>query len=364
MEKVTKIRVKQSDGTFGAAIPIGAKSENITMADNSTLQETMGNIGVSTNGSVKEQLDSLKTKIGTTDISTIGNDVTTAISQLNVNKANNSSLNNYLLKTDISDWAKSSTKPTYTASEVGALASDGNAVSATKATQDGSGNTITSTYLKLTGGTLTNYLNIGVDTDTDPKALFLNTANHVGSIQINTNGTFGAWSHTNSKWVWNCSASGGSVFNGLAIQATQAANGIALGVGAGETLSFNGIYAGHVTGSQKGIEFFIPTSRVLSDTPTCTALSVVVRHADGGYPYARSGTNGATYTPLTGISIWASGKTVRTGEVASISCANRTDGVQVTVTFGYQLAKTSANATAVTNNVPVSVAASGTITFA
>ena len=33
-------------------------------------------------------------------------------------------LSNYLQKTDISDWAKASTKPTYTASEVGAAASD------------------------------------------------------------------------------------------------------------------------------------------------------------------------------------------------------------------------------------------------
>ena len=33
-------------------------------------------------------------------------------------------LSNYLQKTDISDWAKASTKPTYTASEVGAAASN------------------------------------------------------------------------------------------------------------------------------------------------------------------------------------------------------------------------------------------------
>ena len=80
---------------------------------------------------------------------------------------------NYLLKTDISSWAKSSTKPTYTASEVGALASNGNAVSATKATQDGNGNNIVNTYLtktdassnylKLSGGTLSGDISINND---------------------------------------------------------------------------------------------------------------------------------------------------------------------------------------------------------
>ena len=43
---------------------------------------------------------------------------------------------------------------------------DGNATSATKATQDGDGNTISSTYLKLTGGTLTGNLSI-LTGDTD-----------------------------------------------------------------------------------------------------------------------------------------------------------------------------------------------------
>lgn len=43
-------------------------------------------------------------------------------------------------------WAKAASKPTYTAAEVGALAAGANAVSATKATQDGNGEVISSTY--------------------------------------------------------------------------------------------------------------------------------------------------------------------------------------------------------------------------
>ena len=47
-----------------------------------------------------------------------------------------------------------------TAANIGALAADGNAVSATKATQDGNGNVITSTYLPLSGGTITGNLRL------------------------------------------------------------------------------------------------------------------------------------------------------------------------------------------------------------
>lgn len=46
---------------------------------------------------------------------------------------------------DVYSWAKAATKPSYTASEVGALASDGTAV---RATADADGNTISSTYMK------------------------------------------------------------------------------------------------------------------------------------------------------------------------------------------------------------------------
>ena len=261
-------------------------------------------------------------------------------------------------------WSDTASKWVVECKTDGTVTLNGNATSATK---DGSGNTITSTYLKLTGGTLTGNLVIGVNTDTDAKVLYLNNVKHAGSIQINTNGTFGAYSHTHSKWVWNCSVGGVSFFNGLADQASKAANGVGLGIGAGSSLSFNGVLcAGMITGGQTVLQFFIPSSRVLSGTPTCTALSIILRHADGGYPYARSGSNGATYTPLGGdyTSIWTSGKTVRTGEIKSISCANKVDGVLVTVTFGYQLAKTSGSTTAVTNNVPASVMATGTITFA
>lgn len=153
-----------------------------------------------------------------------------------------------------------------------------------------------------------------------------------------------------------------------ATKATKAANGVALGINSGDTLSFYGMYAGIVSAGQTSLQFFVPTAQVLESnaSPTCTTMSVVVRHIDGGYPYARSGSSGGTYTQLGSglVSIWASSKTARTNEVASITCTNRTHGVYVNVTFKYQLAKASGNTAAIANNVPVAVAASGKFTFA
>lgn len=145
---------------------------------------------------------------------------------------------------------------------------------------------------------------------------------------------------------------------------TITVNGTALSVGAGSVLSFDGIYAGYVTGGQQAIAFFIPTSKVLSGTPTCTTLRITIRHADGGYPYARSGSGGGTYTPLAETSVWSGGSPVRAGEVTSVTCSIRSDGLLVRINWGYPLARTSGSATAVTNNVPVGVDAIGTIAFA
>ena len=145
---------------------------------------------------------------------------------------------------------------------------------------------------------------------------------------------------------------------------TITVNGAALSIGAGSVLSFDGIYTGYVTNSQRSVAFFIPTSKVLSGTPTCTTLRITIRHADGGYPYARSGSGGGTYTPLAETPVWSGGSAVRTGEVTSVACSIRPDGLLVRINWGYQLARTSGSATAVTNNVPVVVDATGTIAFA
>lgn len=145
---------------------------------------------------------------------------------------------------------------------------------------------------------------------------------------------------------------------------TITVNGTALSIGAGSVLSFDGIYTGYITNGVQAVAFFIPTSKVLSGTPTCTTLLITIRHADGGYPYARSGSGGGTYTPLANTPVWSGGSPVRAGEVTSVACSIRSDGLLVRINWVYPLAKTSGNTTAVTNNVPVVLDATGTIAFA
>lgn len=68
MDKLKAIKVKQADGQYGEAIPIGADAENIDMSSGKTLQETMGNVDVDADGSVEQQLDQLnKNKVNNTD---------------------------------------------------------------------------------------------------------------------------------------------------------------------------------------------------------------------------------------------------------------------------------------------------------
>lgn len=85
------------------------------------------------------------------------------------------------------------------------------------ATQDGNGDTISSTYLKLTGGTLSGDLTI-----TAAGAVKFITNNTSQSHQVNfgvsVDGTGGIWDATNSKWVVSSDTSGNVVLNGGANQ--------------------------------------------------------------------------------------------------------------------------------------------------
>lgn len=185
--------------------------------------------------------------------------------------------------------------------------------------------------------------------------------NDYGFFAENTSGTPVRLLQLNSD---NVCVVGNDSYDTNILGKTITVNGTALSIGAGSVLSFNGIYTGYVTSGQQAVAFFIPTSKVLSGTPTCTTLSITIRHADGGYPYARSGSGGGTYTPLADTPVWSGGSPVRAGEITSVTCSIRSDGLLVRINWGYPLARTSGNATAVTNNVPVAVDAIGTIAFA
>ena len=134
--------------------------------------------------------------------------------------------------------------------------------------------------------------------------------------------------------------------------------------GAG-ALSLGGVSAGFISSGQKQLYFYIPLGRPVKATPTLNNLSVVVRHADGGYPYVRSGTNGTTYTPLGSnyTSLWTNGAATRTNEISGLSFTTTHEGLLVNINFNYQICKTSGSTVAITNNIPVALQITGSCTF-
>lgn len=99
----------------------------------------------------------------------------------------------------------------------GTVILNGNANSATKATQDGNGDTISSTYLKLSGGTMSGNLTITKAGEVNIYAN--NTAQgHNISLCAGTSGKGGIYDNTNSKWIVYAESNGAVVLNGGANQ--------------------------------------------------------------------------------------------------------------------------------------------------
>lgn len=55
-DRIKKIKIKQSDGTFSDYIPIGANAKDVDMANGYSLENTIGTIDVDKEGSIKTQL--------------------------------------------------------------------------------------------------------------------------------------------------------------------------------------------------------------------------------------------------------------------------------------------------------------------
>ena len=55
-DRIKKIKIKQSDGTFSDYIPIGANAKDVDMANGYSLENTIGTIDVDEEGSIKTQL--------------------------------------------------------------------------------------------------------------------------------------------------------------------------------------------------------------------------------------------------------------------------------------------------------------------
>ena len=64
MERITKLKVKNPDGSFTESVPIGARSVDVLMNDGSTLEQILGGIILDEEGSLKEQFQSILNKIG------------------------------------------------------------------------------------------------------------------------------------------------------------------------------------------------------------------------------------------------------------------------------------------------------------
>lgn len=139
----------------------------------------------------------------------------------------------------------------------------GNAASATKATQDGSGNTITSTYLKLSGGTLSGKLTasgkISVPTSGSSWISGMTTGN--ASIAISTQNTSGSYhpiiaGKTYNGHIWNLGTYVDSIgFYGFKSGRTENATdwSFAINVSSGAINASGSITAASFHGSGSGL---------------------------------------------------------------------------------------------------------------
>ena len=122
---------------------------------------------------------------------------------------------------------------------------------------------------------------------------------------------------------------------------------------------------GYTTTGSRDINFFIPSSRVIKATSaSMSSLKITVRQA-GGYPFARSGASGGTYTQLgsSSVQVWNGGASYRTNEVEQIYVTPREDGVNVAVRFTYAPVTTSGGSTAMANNAPLGINVDAVITL-
>ena len=61
-DKLTAVRLKQADGTYTDQIPIWTTADNVAYKNNYTLQQAIGNINISTDGNIEQQLENLNNK--------------------------------------------------------------------------------------------------------------------------------------------------------------------------------------------------------------------------------------------------------------------------------------------------------------
>lgn len=128
------------------------------------------------------------------------------------------------------------------------------------------------------------------------------------------------------------------------------------------TISASYFAYGFISTAQTETTFFIPCNYIGSNI-TVSNLSTTIRLSSGGYAFARSGTDGSTYTQLgsSAVQLLSNGAYVRDNEITSISGEIRSGfGVMITVIFVNKLCSNNTG-TLVTNNQVINV--TGRITF-
>ena len=63
MDKLKYVRVQQTDGSFSNIIPVAADAKNVTFRNENTLQATVGDIDVETEGNIATNLSRLKQSV-------------------------------------------------------------------------------------------------------------------------------------------------------------------------------------------------------------------------------------------------------------------------------------------------------------
>lgn len=135
---------------------------------------------------------------------------------------------------------------------------------------------------------------------------------------------------------------------------------------AGDTATFtNYITSGFITTGETEVAFSVPCLTVSGITATATALSLSLRPVSSGYLYLCYGSSNNQYAQFTWskLSVWASGKTVHTNGVKSITVTPQESFLYVQIIF-YNTLRTNAGTTTVTNNTPVVIEANLTVSFA
>ena len=131
----------------------------------------------------------------------------------------------------------------------------------------------------------------------------------------------------------------------------------------GDSMLASAYVGGDVAASSTQLCFTIPTKPIVASHAACTRMLLTVFCAEGGVPYARSGSSGGTYTQLSLTTIWENGVTKRTNEVISVAATPTECGLLCTIKFTYALAKASGNTAAITTLAPVALRINADFTF-